>query len=119
LKGKSPKFDVYRRQETPERWHYRDNPRIGDLVVYVHGAYVASIQPQNRGGRSGTHGFDETELKTMDAIFYAAGPNVRPGVVVKPFENLNVFPFVTKILGIENPPGLDGSFRVLESAYKN
>ena len=69
LKGKSPKFDVCRRQRMPERWHYRDNPRIGDLVGYVHGAYVASIQPQNRGCRGGTHGFDESELKTMDAIF--------------------------------------------------
>ena len=118
LKGKSPKFDVYRRQETPERWHYRDNPRIGDLVVYVHGAYVASTGPQNRGPHGGTHGFDETELKTMDAIFYAAGPNVRPGVVLKPFENVNVFPFVTRILGLENPSGLDGSFDVLKEAYQ-
>jgi alkaline phosphatase D len=44
---------------------------------------------------------------------------VKSGVELKPFENVNVFPFITKILGLENPPGLDGSFSVLESAYKN
>ena len=42
LKGRSPKFDVYRRQETPPSWHYRDNQRIGDLVVYVRGGCVAA-----------------------------------------------------------------------------
>jgi alkaline phosphatase D len=54
----------------------------------------------------------------MNAIFYAAGPNVRPGVIIKPFENVNVFPFITRILGLKNPPGIDGSEKVLDSAYK-
>ena len=118
LKGKSPKFDVYRRQETPERWHYRDNARIGDLVVYVHDGNLAITSIPNRPPPKGNHGYDETEFKTMDAIFYAAGPNIKPGVVLKPFENVNVFPFVTKILGLQNPAGLDGSITALESAYK-
>jgi alkaline phosphatase D len=119
LKGKSPKFDVYRRQETPARWHYRDSERIGDMVVYVRGRCVAATGIENRRPVKGNHGFDVEEFKTMDAIFYAAGPNVRPGVELKPFENVNVFPFITRILGLENPPGLDGSFSVLESAYRN
>jgi alkaline phosphatase D len=119
LKGRSPKFDVYRRQETPERWHYRDSQRIGDLVVYVRGGCVAVTGMQNRPPARGNHGFDVQEFKTMDAIFYAAGPNVRPGVELKPFENVNVFPFITRILGLENPPGLDGAFSVLENAYRN
>ncbi|MEI9977225.1 MAG: hypothetical protein WDO73_37325 [Ignavibacteriota bacterium] len=55
----------------------------------------------------------------MDAIFYAAGPNVRQGVTLKAFENVNVFPFITHVLGLQNPGGIDGSFQVLESAYKN
>jgi alkaline phosphatase D len=119
LKGRSPKFDVYRRQETPAWWHYSESDRIGDLVVYARGGCLAVTGIQNRPPPKGAHGFDEREFKTMDAIFYAAGPNVRPGVELKPFENVNVFPFITKILGLENPAGLDGSFRVLESAYKN
>jgi predicted AlkP superfamily pyrophosphatase or phosphodiesterase len=119
LKGRSPKFDVYRRQETPPHWHYRDNQRIGDLVVYVRGGCVAATGMENRRPPKGNHGFDVREFQTMNAIFYAAGPNVRPGVELKPFENVNVFPFITKILGLDNPPGLDGSFSVLENAYRN
>lgn len=119
LKGGSPRFDVYRRQETPARWHYSDNERIGDLVVYARGGCLAVTGIENRRPHKGAHGFDVQEFKTMDAIFYAAGPNVRPGVELKPFENVNVFPFVTKILGLRNPPNLDGSESVLESACRN
>jgi len=121
LKGKSPKFDVYRRQETPARWHFSASERIGDLVVCVHEATTlvtqASTRPE-RPGTHGTHGFDPQEFKSMQGIFFAAGPNVKPGVVLKPFENVNVFPFITKILGLQNPPGLDGSEAVLQNAYR-
>jgi alkaline phosphatase D len=48
----------------------------------------------------------------MRAIFFAAGPDIRPGIAVKPFEDINVFPLVTKILGLPNPP-IDGSPNVL------
>ena len=119
LKGKSPKFDVYRRNETPESWHYRDNQRIGDLVVIVHGGAVGVVGQQNRGPSKGTHGYDEQEFRTMDAIFYAAGPNVQPGVTLKRFENVNVFPFITKILSLRIRMGSTGSFQVLEGAYRN
>ena len=54
----------------------------------------------------------------MNAIFIAAGPNVRPGVRLKPFENVNVFPFITKILGLKNPAGIDGKEAVLDVAYR-
>jgi predicted AlkP superfamily pyrophosphatase or phosphodiesterase len=118
LKGKSPKFDVYRRNETPESWHYRDSQRIGDLVVIVHGGAVGAVGPQNRPPSKGTHGYDEQEFRTMDAVFFAAGPNVKPGVTLNRFENVNVFPFITKILSLKNPDGIDGKFEVLEKAYR-
>ena len=118
LKGKSPKFDVYRRQETPKRWHYSASERIGDLVVYIRDGNVGAAEAPNRLPSKGNHGFDPQEFKTMQGIFFAAGPNVRPGLQLKPFENVNVFPFITKILGLQNPPGLDGSESVLESAYR-
>jgi len=54
----------------------------------------------------------------MNAIFYAAGPNIKPGEVLEPFENVNVFPFVTKVLGLTNPPNLDGSESALAGIYR-
>ena len=45
LKGKSNKFDVYRRKETPPAWHFSENPRIGDLVVFVKEAISIAVGP--------------------------------------------------------------------------
>ena len=36
----------------------------------------------------------------MKAIFYAAGPDIRAGVTLAPFENVNIYPLIAKILGL-------------------
>jgi len=124
LKGKSPKFDIYRRKETPAGWHFSDNERIGDLVICVRESTSLSTSPPRqrpdggRGGSRGAHGFDPAEFKTMNAIFYAVGPNVRPGSKIKAFENVNVFPFMAKILGLQSPPGIDCTEKVLDGIYR-
>lgn len=127
LKDKSPKFDIYRRKETPAAWHFSENARSGDLVVCVKEAVSITTGPprvrpagsaQKGGGASGVHGFEPAAFPTMNGIFYAAGPNVRPGVVLQPFENVNVFPFILKILELESPAGVDGKEAVLDGAYR-
>ncbi len=120
LKGKSSKFEVYRRAETPERWHFSSDPRIGDVVVVAKSPTMIGTIPLTGAMASfqGEHGFDPAEFPTMNGIFYAIGPNVRPGVRLQPFENVNIFPFITKILGLQNPAGLDGSEKMLSGAYR-
>jgi alkaline phosphatase D len=56
-------------------------------------------------------------MPDMKAIFYAEGPDVRAGVRLKPFENVNVYPLLVKILGLESPP-VDGSLGVLSGVLK-
>ncbi len=53
----------------------------------------------------------------MKAIFYADGPDISPGVQLKPFENVNIYPFVAGILGLEAPK-VDGSLDVLRPTLK-
>ena len=120
LKGQSPQFEVYRRAETPARWHYSSDPRIGDLIVMANGPNMIGTEPPKEGKLPmlAEHGFDPGVFPTMNAIFYAAGPNIKPGIELPPFENVNVFPFITRILGLQNPVGLDGSERVLAEAYQ-
>lgn len=54
----------------------------------------------------------------MQAIFYAIGPNVKPKAHVEPFENVNVYPFIARSLGLTGPDKLDGSAAVLEPLYR-
>ncbi len=120
LKGKSPKFEVYRRSETPASWHFSADPRIGDLIVIATGPDMIGTEPPKDGKLPmlAEHGFDPAKFSTMNGIFYAAGPNVKPGVEIPPFENVNILPFMTRILGLQTPSALDGSERVLSGAYQ-
>ena len=45
----------------------------------------------------------------MSASFYAAGPNIKSGVVVPQMRNIDVAPTIMEILGVEPEPTVDGS----------
>jgi alkaline phosphatase D len=53
----------------------------------------------------------------MRAIFYAAGPDIRPGITVAPFENVNIYPLIAKILGLR-VGRVDGDVKVLRDILK-
>jgi len=121
LDGASDKFKVYRRGKIPAGLHYNGNPRTGDPVVIATGAYplrgVAPPAGQDRAPSMGAHGFDPHMLHSMNAIFLAAGPDIRPGVELEPFENVDVYPLIAKILGLEIGP-IDGNAKILEPILK-
>jgi predicted AlkP superfamily pyrophosphatase or phosphodiesterase len=115
---KNPKLDVYKRSETPASWHFDENPRSGDIVAIVKGqAIFAFAEPRRGDPPRGMHGYDPRVFKTMDAIFYAIGPNVKP-MKIPAFENVNVYPFIARILGLQPAGKLDGSESVLDPIYK-
>jgi predicted AlkP superfamily pyrophosphatase or phosphodiesterase len=117
LQGASDKFTVYRRRDLPRNLHFDENERAGDPVVLASGPYVirahATNPPDNPPHIKGMHGYDPARFKTMRAIFYAAGPDIRRGAVVDPFENVNIFPLIAKILGLKPVPN-DGDVKVLQ-----
>jgi alkaline phosphatase D len=48
----------------------------------------------------------------MKASFFAAGPDILQGKTVAPFENVNLYPWLAHLLGL-NPPKSDGDLNVL------
>jgi alkaline phosphatase D len=116
LRGASDKFVVYRRRDVPKNLHYNENEREGDPIVVATGPYAirahaanpADTMPKNKGG----HGYDPEQFKTMRAIFYAMGPDIKPNTTVPAFENVNVYPLIAKILGLDTA-STDGSIKVL------
>jgi len=117
LRAADAGFMVYRRDKVPAELHYNSNPREGDPVVVAKGPYLirATLPPSNNHPENsimGEHGYNPYEMTSMRAIFFAEGPDIRPGVTVKPFENVNVYPIIVKILGLQSPR-IDGSLNVL------
>jgi predicted AlkP superfamily pyrophosphatase or phosphodiesterase len=120
LRIASDKFKVYRRSRMPAELNYTGEPRIGDPVIVPTGPYAIRAHgpddpAKNHAPTKGVHGYDPHIVPEMRAIFYAEGPDIRKGVVLKPFENVGVYPFLAEILGL-NAPATDGNASVLEPA---
>lgn len=114
----SDKFKVYRRNRMPAELNYMSDPRIGDPVVVPTGPYAIRVHgptdpARNRPPNKGMHGYDPGTMPEMRAIFYAEGPDIRKGIRLKPFENVNVYPFLAEILGLD-APATDGNASLLE-----
>ncbi len=117
LKKADGSFMVYRRKQLPAGLHANEHPREGDPVIVATGPYAIRAHAPAAGvedapPKVGVHGYDPHAMPEMKAIFYAQGPDIRPGVKVKVFENVNVYPLIAKILGLKAPP-IDGSENVL------
>ncbi|MDX2207866.1 MAG: alkaline phosphatase family protein [Gemmatimonadales bacterium] len=109
LKGKHQHLKVYHRDEVPPHLHYGTHPRVPDLVLIADDGWsiTSSLGAENWAPIGGTHGYDPT-LASMRALFLAAGPAFREGVVVPPFRNIHVYELMAKILGLVPAPN-DGS----------
>ena len=117
LESQESHFSAFRKGETPERWHYRDHPRIGDLFLSAEPGYLfiqeKFIEEDSNPAFIGVHGYDPYTTREMNGIFMAKGPRIRAGLQLKPFENVHIYPFVASLLGIDVKTS-DSDKKVLE-----
>jgi predicted AlkP superfamily pyrophosphatase or phosphodiesterase len=106
-----PHLKVYRKQDLPAAYHYRDNPRIPPIIGMADEGWAVTSRGYlaARGGHllKGMHGYPP-DLPSMHAIFLARGPAFRHGAVVAPFQNIHIYNLLTEILGLRPAPN-DGS----------
>ncbi len=110
-----PHLRVYRREAAPERWRYRGNPRVPAVVGVVdEGWSLASdrsrVAQVTKDG--GNHGFD-SNVRSMQGVFIAAGPAFRRGVSLSAFENVHVYNALAAAIGVTPAPN-DGDPEVAE-----
>ena len=119
LKGAhDPRFAVYRLKNMPAALHYDANAREGDPLIEPLEAVPVAVHANAAQIKSkGDHGWDPRAVPEMKAIFYAEGPDVRPGVKLDSFENVNVYAFVAELLGLK-PAKNDGDESVLAGARR-
>ena len=64
-----------------------------------------------------THGYDPRD-RSMSALFVAAGPGVARGLVVPPFENVEIYNFLCSVLRI-TPARNDGSMQLVRQLARD
>lgn len=103
LLGRHDHYQCWRKQDLPPRWHYGSNPRVPPIVCQMDEGWDAltaeSGARRKPGTMRGSHGYDPA-LPSMRAIFIAHGPAFRKGVVIPAFDNVDVYPLMTRLLDI-------------------
>jgi predicted AlkP superfamily pyrophosphatase or phosphodiesterase len=106
LRNAHPRLKVYRREETPAHWHYRDHPRIPPIVGVVDEGWqimrrssFESIMARTVRPAGGQHGYDP-RVRSMRGLFVAAGPAFKQGITVPAFENVHIYNALARILGV-------------------
>ena len=112
----APEVNVWRRAEVPEHLHYRDNPRIGDLVVTPKRPWIVYVTPPGDTDAKpvpelkGMHGYDPQRYSEMRGILTGVGPAFRRGVLIPPARNVDVYVLLAHLLELKTPGGLDADF---------
>lgn len=111
-------FQVFLRQDIPQRYQYRNNQRIAPILGIPDVGWSFVTHKEYDGSKDyhpkGIHGYDNL-AEEMRAIFIARGPmfdNIyKTGKPVKPFLNTEVYGVVARALGLKAAPNngtLDG-----------
>jgi predicted AlkP superfamily pyrophosphatase or phosphodiesterase len=104
LKDAHPNLQVYRREETPERFRFRDHPRIAPLILLSDVGWMVTRRDfVPRRPEVASHGWDP-EAPEMHAILIAHGPAFRPGLRVARVEAIDLYELMCHLLGIEPAP---------------
>ncbi|XP_060620320.2 ectonucleotide pyrophosphatase/phosphodiesterase family member 7 isoform X1 [Anolis sagrei] len=102
LKTAHSKLHVYKKEEFPKRFHYANHTRVTPLVLYGDPGYVINGRLKVQFNK-GEHGFDNEDMN-MKTIFRAVGPAFERGLEVEPFESVDVYALLCKLLEIVPEP---------------
>ena len=116
LLGAHPHYDCWRKGELPARWRYGTHPRVPAIVCQMHEGWDAvsrkKLNERPKDATRGSHGYDPA-LPSMRALFIARGPSFRRGATLPPFDNVDVYPLLTRLLGIAAAPNDGDPARLL------
>jgi alkaline phosphatase D len=103
---KGDHFSVWKAGELPERLNYGTHIRCMDLIVCADSAWRLKMERDGRRASLGDHGYDNRNTD-MHAIFYATGPAFKIAHLHPTFDNVDLYPLMAEILGLE-PAEVDG-----------
>lgn len=101
--------ECWPKQGLPERWHYGTHPRVPAIVCQADDGWIITRRPPPDSDwrppthLTGAHGYD-TASPEMRAVFIADGPSFADGVTMAPFDNVDVYPLLMRLLGVPAEP---------------
>jgi predicted AlkP superfamily pyrophosphatase or phosphodiesterase len=105
LVGRHDHSECWRRESLPPAWHYGSNPRIPAIVCQADEGWLLALHTDKPFTQpvKGEHGY-APETPSMRATFVAEGPDFRRGMELPPFDNVDVYPLLARLLGVPALP---------------
>lgn len=117
-----PHLTCWEKGKIPARYGYGTNPRVPPIVCLAErGWYFATASAIKKRWAEhprdgGAHGYDPFD-PAMRAVFVAHGPAFKPGVVLPVFDNVDVYPLLTRLIGVKGDKG-DGALGPVKPALR-
>lgn len=119
-----PTAKIYRKADMPSRFRISKAGRIAPLIIVPQpGTVITNKERYAKAEREGTldkprggHGYDNQHL-LMRATFIGYGPQFRSGYVSEPFESVDVYNLMAKILRLK-PARNNGKWRRIRSILR-
>jgi len=116
----------WKKAEIPARLHYSEGKRVAPVVCSSEEGWLTTSRKRYKDFTEdlddiarprGAHGYDN-KYQSMQATFIAHGAAFKRGYVAEPFENIQVYNLMCKILGLR-PANNDGDFEKVKHLLKN
>ncbi len=111
LKKNEEHYKTYLKKDLPEFYHYSENSFIPSIVLIadigwslVNNKILTAMKKHHS---KGNHGYDNNYID-MHGIFIARGPNFKNGYKTGTLWNIDIYPLLCKIFGIEPRANIDG-----------
>ena len=117
LAGSHQRYDCWPRQQLPARWQFGSHRRIPAIICQMHEGWDANhrrVLARRAPGVRGSHGYD-IDLPSMRSPFIAHGPAFASARVIEPISNVDVYPLIVHLLGLELPAN-DGNLQATTDA---
>ena len=96
-------MECWHKKDIPARFQYGSNPRIPEIFCLAKTGWKVVAGPPEYDANGGDHGYDNF-APDMLAIFIANGPEIAKGKVLPTFDNVDVYPLLTYLIGMEPLP---------------
>lgn len=114
----------WKKSEIPARFHYNEGARIAPIICSSDEGWVLTSRARFEETKKredfnrpkGAHGYDN-QLESMRALFVAHGKAFKKKKIIEPFENVNVYNVMTKILKL-SPAKNDGNTKLAEEILR-
>ncbi|WP_407404456.1 ectonucleotide pyrophosphatase/phosphodiesterase [Chryseobacterium sp.] len=119
--NKDENYTVYLTKKMPKYLHFSSKEdrynRIGQITLIPKSPKI--FLEKGKKTSVGKHGYDPKIVPEMKATFYAWGPAFKNSLKINEFSNVNVYPLVAEILGLNIEEPIDGNLKVLKKILKD